>query len=68
MAQMRHKTLNALPAILQRRGHRRKVPSAALRVRVIGAEALLADGQGALVQGGGAVEVALGAQDAGEGC
>jgi hypothetical protein len=33
---------------------------------VVGAQAGLAGGQGALVEGAGAVEVALGAQDAGE--
>jgi hypothetical protein len=46
--------------------HRRKVLPALHRVAVVGAQAGLADLKGALVQGAGAVQVALVAQDASE--
>jgi hypothetical protein len=51
-----------LPSV-QLRHHRRKPLPAAHRVGVVGAQADLVYGQGALVQGTGGVEVALGVQD-----
>jgi hypothetical protein len=55
-----------LLAILQRRHHLRKIPPAPHGGGVVGAQAGLVDGQGALQQGAGGVEVALGVQDAGQ--
>jgi hypothetical protein len=52
--------------LVQRRHHCRKALAASHRVGVVGAQAGLADGQGALVQAAGGVEVALVGQDDGE--
>jgi hypothetical protein len=52
--------------LVQRRHHRRKVLPAAHRVGVLGAQALLADQKGTLVQGAGGVQLALVVQGGGE--
>jgi hypothetical protein len=51
---------------VQRRHHRRKVLPAPYGQGMLGAEVGFADGQGALMQGAGAIKVALFIQGAGE--